>query len=164
MPPPRQALAQLLEQSAPHRYVAILAYTTPSPKIDAALRALRKAIMVRHHIATTAGYGPRYLHSTGQLHKGGPNSGLFLELVDAMKPDLPIPEQSYTFGTLAQAQALGDLQSLHSHQRPAVRISLGADPVRTIRRLVALLTPSARAGRKKPATTRPTPSARRARR
>ena len=66
--------------------------------------------------------------------------------------------------TEAQAQALGDLQSLHSHQRPAVRISLGADPVRTIRRLVALLTPSARAGRKKPATTRPTPSARRARR
>ena len=164
MPPPRQALAQLLEQSAPHRYVAILAYTTPSPKIDAALRALRKAIMVRHHIATTAGYGPRYLHSTGQLHKGGSNNGLFLELVDAMKPDLPIPEPSYTFGTLAQAQALGDLQSLHSHQRPAVRISLGADPVRTIRRLVALLTPSARAGRKKPATTRPTPSARRARR
>ena len=163
-PPPRQALTQLFEQAAPHRYVAILAYTTPSPRIEAALRALRKAIMIRHQMATTAGYGPRYLHSTGQLHKGGPNSGLFLELVDAMKPDLPIPEQSYTFGTLAQAQALGDLQSLHSHQRPAVRISLGADPVRTIRQLVALLTPSARASRKKPATTRPTPSARRARR
>lgn len=163
-PPPRQALAQLLEQAAPHRYVAILAYTTPSPQIDAALRALRKAIVVRHQIASTAGYGPRYLHSTGQLHKGGPNSGLFLELVDAMKPDLPIPEQSYTFGTLAQAQALGDLQSLHSHQRPAVRISLGSDPVRTIRRLVALLAPAARASRKKPATNRSTPSARRARR
>lgn len=163
-PSPQQALAQLLEQAAPQRYVAILAYTTPNPRIDAALRALRKGIMTRHHLATTAGYGPRYLHSTGQLHKGGPNSGLFLELVDAMKPDLPIPEQSYTFGTLAQAQALGDLQSLHSHQRPAVRISLGADPVHAIRRLVALVAPAARVSRKRPATTSPTPSARRARR
>ncbi len=162
-PPPQQAIAQLFAQAAPHRYVAILAYTTPSSKIDTALRALRKAIMTRHKMATTAGYGPRYLHSTGQLHKGGPNSGLFLELVDAMKPDLAIPEQTYTFGTLAQAQALGDIQSLQSHQRPAVRISLGPDPVRTIRRLVALLTPS-RTARRKTTRTRRAPSARRARR
>jgi len=102
---------------------------------------LRKAFMVRHRLATTAGYGPRYLHSTGQLHKGGPNSGLFLELVDSMKPDLAVPEKFYTFGTLAQAQALGDLQSLQTHQRPAVRIALGPNPVRTIRSLVTLLTP-----------------------
>ena len=162
-PPPPQALAQLLTQAAPNRYVAILAYTTPSLKLDAALRALRKAIMTRYHLATTAGYGPRYLHSTGQLHKGGPNSGLFLELVGAMKPDLSVPEQPYSFGTLALAQALGDLQSLHSHQRPAVRISLGTDPVRTIRRLVTRLAPAATA-RRKPAPTRRTASARRARR
>ncbi|MBS0169253.1 MAG: glucose-6-phosphate isomerase [Nitrospira sp.] len=162
-PPPQEALTQLFEQAAPHRYVAILAYTTPTTQMEAALRALRKAIMIRHQLATTAGYGPRYLHSTGQLHKGGPNSGLFLELVDAMKPDLAIPEQAYTFGTLAQAQALGDLQSLHSHQRPAVRISLGPDPVRTIRRLITWLSPTASA-RRKPAATRRVPSARRARR
>ncbi|HRB81972.1 MAG TPA: glucose-6-phosphate isomerase [Nitrospira sp.] len=157
---PRQALTQLLEQATPNRYLAILAYTTPSPQLDASIRALRKAVMLRHHIATTAGYGPRYLHSTGQLHKGGPNSGLFLELVDSMKPDLPVPEKFYSFGTLAQAQAVGDLQSLQTHQRPAVRIALGPNPVRTIRSLIAMLTP-ARAGRRKPAAKkRPLPKRR----
>ena len=145
---PRQALTQLLEQA------------TPSPQLDASIRALRKAVMLRHHIATTAGYGPRYLHSTGQLHKGGPNSGLFLELVDSMKPDLPVPGKFYSFGTLAQAQAVGDLQSLQTHQRPAVRIALGPNPVRTIRSLIAMLTP-ARAGRRKPAAKkRPLPKRR----
>ena len=139
---PKQALSQLLEQTAPNRYVAILAYTTPTPQVEAAFRALRKALMARYHLATTAGYGPRYLHSTGQLHKGGPNSGLFLELVDMMRPDLTVPEQFYTFGTLAQAQAIGDLQSLQSHQRPAVRIALGPNPVRTIRSLVTFLAPA----------------------
>ena len=157
---PRQALTQLLEQATPNRYLAILAYTTPSPQLDASIRALRKAVMLRHHIATTAGYGPRYLHSTGQLHKGGPNSGLFLELVDSMKPDLPVPEKFYSFGTLAQAQAVGDLQSLQTHQRPAVRIALGPNPVRTIRSLIAMLIP-ARAGRRKPAAKkRPLPKRR----
>jgi len=157
---PRQALTQLLQQATPNRYLAILAYTIPSPQLDASIRALRKAVMLRHHIATTAGYGPRYLHSTGQLHKGGPNSGLFLELVDSMKPDLPVPEKFYSFGTLAQAQAVGDLQSLQTHQRPAVRIALGPNPVRTIRSLIAMLTP-ARAGRRKPAAKkRPLPKRR----
>ncbi len=157
---PKQALTQLLEQATPNRYLAILAYTTPSPQLDASIRALRKAVMLRHHIATTAGYGPRYLHSTGQLHKGGPNSGLFLELVDSMKPDLPVPGKFYSFGTLAQAQAVGDLQSLQTHQRPAVRIALGPNPVRTIRSLIAMLTP-AKAGRRKPAAKkRPLPKRR----
>jgi hypothetical protein len=107
---PKQALTQLLEQAAPHRYLAILAYTTPSPQLDASIRALRKAVMRRHQIATTAGYGPRYLHSTGQLHKGGPNSGLFLEFVDNMKPDVPVPEKFYSFGTGPGA----------SHRRPSI--------------------------------------------
>ncbi len=147
---PKQALTQLLEQAAPNRYLSILAYTTPSPQFEAALRALRKAVMLRHRLATTAGYGPRYLHSTGQLHKGGPKSGLFLELVDAMKPDLPIPGKLYSFGTLAQAQAIGDLQSLTTHQRPVCQIPLGRDPVSTIQSLVALLTPP-KAGSRKPA-------------
>ncbi|MDP9131641.1 MAG: glucose-6-phosphate isomerase, partial [Nitrospirota bacterium] len=147
---PKQSLIQLLEQAAPNRYLSILAYTTPSPQMEAALRALRKAVMLRLHLATTAGYGPRYLHSTGQLHKGGPNSGLFLQLVDTMKPDVPVPGKFYTFGALAQAQAIGDLQSLHTHQRPASHITLGRDPVATIRSLVALLTPT-KAGSRKPA-------------
>lgn len=157
---PKQALARLLEEAGPNRYLAILAYTTPTPQLEAALRALRKAVMVRHHIATTAGYGPRYLHSTGQLHKGGPNSGLFLEFVDSMKPDVPVPGKFYSFGTLAQAQAIGDLQSLQSHQRPAVRIALGPDPVRTIRSLIALVAPTRTSRRKAAATTPPTPKRR----
>ena len=152
---PKQALTQLLEQASPSRYVSILAYTTPSPQMEAAMRALRKSIMARHHLATTAGYGPRYLHSTGQLHKGGPNSGLFLELVDAMKPDLPVPGKFYTFGTLAQAQAIGDLQSLQTHQRPAAHIALGRNPVSTVRSLVALLTPTKTGSRKPIAKKRP---------
>lgn len=145
----------MLEQAAPNRYLSILAYTTPSPQLEAALRALRKAVMLRHHLATTAGYGPRYLHSTGQLHKGGPNSGLFLELLDAMEPDLPIPGKAYTFGTLAQAQAIGDLQSLHRHQRLATHIMLGRDPLGTIRNLVALVSPSKTSSRQPMAKTRP---------
>lgn len=157
---PKQALTQLLEQTAPNRYLAILAYTTPTAQVEAALRTLRKAIMVRHHLATTAGYGPRYLHSTGQLHKGGPNSGLFLELVDTMRPDVPVPGKFYTFGTLAQAQAIGDLQALQTHQRPAVRIALGPNPVRTIRSLVTLLTPTKATRRKSVAKKRTTPTRR----
>ena len=160
---PKQALTQSLEQMGSNRYLAILAYTTPTPQVEAALRALRKALMVRYHVATTAGYGPRYLHSTGQLHKGGPNSGLFLQLVDSMKPDLAVPEKFYTFGTLAQAQALGDLQSLHTHQRQAVRIALGPNPVRTIRSLVTFLTP-AKATRRKSVPKKRTTSTRRSRR
>jgi glucose-6-phosphate isomerase/transaldolase/glucose-6-phosphate isomerase len=118
--------------------------------VEAALRALRKAVMLRYHMATTAGYGPRYLHSTGQLHKGGPKSGLFVEFVDTMRPDLPVPGKFYTFGTLAQAQAIGDLQSLHTHKRPAVHIALGRTPAGTIRSLITLLAP-ARTGRRKTA-------------
>lgn len=163
MLPPKQALTQLLEQVGPNRYLAILAYTTPTNQVEAALRALRKAFMVRHHLATTAGYGPRYLHSTGQLHKGGPNSGLFLELVDTMRPDLAVPGTFYTFGTLAQAQAIGDLQSLHTHQRPAVRIALGPNPVRTIRSLVTFLTPT-KASRRTSVPKKRTTSTRRTRR
>src|SRR5581483_12121710 len=70
----------LWQHAAPGRYCAVLAYVTPSPKADAALRGLRESIMTAYRIATTAGYGPRYLHSTGQLHKGGPESGLYVQI------------------------------------------------------------------------------------
>ncbi len=146
---PKQAVSHLLAQAAPARYLSILAYTTPSAQIEAALRMLRLAVMQRHKLATTAGYGPRYLHSTGQLHKGGPNTGLFLELVDAMTPDLPVPGKVYSFGTLAQAQALGDLQSLEAHHRPAVRVPLGSNAATTIRSLAALIKPIRRPAARK---------------
>jgi glucose-6-phosphate isomerase/transaldolase/glucose-6-phosphate isomerase len=119
-------LPALLTQAGPGRYLAILAYLTPSARADAAIKALRKTLLTKHHLTTTAGYGPRYLHSTGQLHKGGPNSGLFLQLVEEMKPDVPVPRQPYSFGVLAQAQAVGDYQSLQARHRAVTRVRLSS--------------------------------------
>jgi transaldolase/glucose-6-phosphate isomerase len=79
------------------------------------------------HLATTVGYGPRFLHSTGQLHKGGPNTGFFLQLIDEPKDDLPVPEADYTFGTLIRAQALGDYRALRQRDRRVLRVMLGHD-------------------------------------
>ena len=147
---PKDGVRELAKLIEPGRYLAILAYMTPTTKGERLLSAIRKAWLIHHRLTTTMGYGPRYLHSTGQLHKGGPGTGLFLQLVESMKPDVPIPGQSYTFGTLAQAQALGDYQSLRAHGRVVVRIDLGRDPLPTLRSLASLLTP--RKG--KPATRR----------
>jgi len=129
------ALADLLAKAAPGRYLAILAYMAPSRQADEAIKALRQSMLVRHHLPTTTGYGPRYLHSTGQLHKGGPNTGLFLQLIEHMTPDMRVPGAPYTFGTLAQAQAVGDFQSLQMHQRAVVAMRLGQQPISTIRAL-----------------------------
>jgi hypothetical protein len=78
-------------------------------------------------VATTVGYGPRFQHSTGQLHKGGANNGVFLQFVAAGEPDLAIPDAPYTFKTLKAAQALGDLRTLEKHERRVVRIQLGTE-------------------------------------
>ncbi len=133
----RKAVTDLLAQCTQGSYVGILAYMQPSRQADGAIRRIRQRFMTEGRVATTAGYGPRYLHSTGQVHKGGPARGLFLQLLEAPKPDVPIPGQSYTFGTLAQAQAIGDLQSLHTHGRPALQVRLGANPLAALARLGA---------------------------
>jgi transaldolase / glucose-6-phosphate isomerase len=132
----------------PGTYVSILAYTTPSRPFETAMGRLRKALMNTHHVATTFGYGPRYLHSTGQLHKGGPSTGVFMELVDRMQPDLAIPGKPFSFGTLAQAQAAGDLESLRTHDRHAIRIPLGPDPAATVNRIAAGFQPSTKPRRR----------------
>lgn len=134
-------VSDLLAKAAPGQYLAILAYLRPSAQADAALHALRRTILTRYRLATTVGYGPRYLHSTGQLHKGGPNTGLFLQLIEPMTPDLKIPGEPYTFGMLARAQALGDFQSLQAHGRPVIAIRLGRQGTARIR---ALIPPAAR--------------------
>ena len=134
-----QAAARLKRQCRPGAYVAILAYTTPSPKMELAIRLLRRALLSHHHVTTTAGYGPRYLHSTGQLHKGGPKSGIFLQLIDPMTPDLRIPGKPFTFRTLAQAQAAGDIQALQAHEQQAIVLPLGKNPIATIRMLTKFL-------------------------
>ena len=147
---PSQAAKQLMSDLRPGAYVGILAYTTPSSKVESAIRAVRKALVARG-VTTTAGYGPRYLHSTGQLHKGGPKTGLFLELIDNMTPDLSIPGKPFTFGTLAKAQATGDLQSLQAHDRQVVMVRLGKNQAAVIQAIAASLAPAAKP--RKPAST-----------
>jgi hypothetical protein len=78
----------------------------------------------KYRVATTVGYGPRYLHSTGQLHKGGPNSGVFLEIVGDDPNDIKIPGEPFSFGVLKQAQALGDFQALRNHGRRVLRVQV----------------------------------------
>jgi glucose-6-phosphate isomerase len=119
------ALSELVDGLAPPAYLAIMGYLPYSEETEAAISRLREALIERFHVATTWGYGPRFLHSTGQFHKGGPKTGRFLQLIDDPGEDLEIPGEPYTFATLIRAQADGDLQTLRSHGLPAVRISVG---------------------------------------
>ncbi|MBA3779127.1 MAG: transaldolase, partial [Chloroflexi bacterium] len=123
-----EELRRHLERARPSSYVAIQAYIAPSPQRDAALAALRSLIRDRTGLATTVGYGPRFLHSTGQLHKGGPRTGCFLQLTSGHPTDLQIPGAKETFGTLIDAQARGDFTSLEGHELPVARVDLSEDP------------------------------------
>jgi glucose-6-phosphate isomerase/transaldolase/glucose-6-phosphate isomerase len=124
----RTAIKALLARAKPGAYFATMAYTARTPGSEAAISAIRAAVRDSTQIATTAGYGPRFLHSTGQLHKGGPKTGLFLQVVQQDARDVPIPGQPFTFSILKQAQSLGDLQSLSSRKLPVLRVTLGKDP------------------------------------
>ncbi|MDQ5833992.1 MAG: hypothetical protein M3550_13195, partial [Actinomycetota bacterium] len=129
-------LEELLAAAQPPHYVAIMAYLEPSAEFDAAIAELRRAIRERGRATTTFGYGPRFLHSTGQFHKGGPPTGLFLQLVHDGEEDVEIPEAGYGFRHLKNAQALGDLQTLRDHGLPAVQIRLEGDPADAVRRIL----------------------------
>src|SRR5215204_2647377 len=125
------SLDDLLAGAAPPRYIAILGYVTPSDDYDAAVADLRVALRKRTKCTTTFGYGPRYLHSTGQYHKGGPPNGLFIQLYQPADEDIEIPEAGYSFEHLKNAQALGDMQTLRAHGLRVVRIEVdGPDDVR----------------------------------
>jgi transaldolase/glucose-6-phosphate isomerase len=129
----QSSLASLLKQVEPDDYVATLAYLPMTPAIDRALQAMRGSIRDRLKVATTIGYGPRFLHSTGQLHKGGANKGVFIQFTADAAHDLKIDGKEFSFGTLIRAQALGDLQALrHRHYR-VVRIHLGQDVIGGLR-------------------------------
>ncbi|MGI9098271.1 MAG: bifunctional transaldolase/phosoglucose isomerase [Solirubrobacteraceae bacterium] len=131
LPEPEQAgdddLRALLGAAGPPDYVAILGFMGPDEEVDAAVAELRSAIRDATDAATTFGYGPRYLHSTGQLHKGGPPSGRFLVLVHDGAEDVPIPGRPYGFRTLKNAQAVGDLETLRSRGRRAQWLRLEGD-------------------------------------
>ncbi|MBM4125234.1 MAG: glucose-6-phosphate isomerase [Nitrospira sp.] len=159
--PMERTLADLLKQAGPGNYLAILAYLRPTAQADAALKALRRRLLLKYRLPTTSGYGPRYLHSTGQLHKGGPATGLFLELVEDMTPKLDVPGAPYTFGVLAEAQSVGDLQSLQSHRRPVVRVRLGRNPLEKIKALARTTSP-AKTTRRRPSQTTKKAAAKRA--
>jgi transaldolase/glucose-6-phosphate isomerase len=134
-----ETLAHFLAQAGPSDYVTLMAYLTETPAIDQALQSIRLKLRDRLKLATTLGYGPRFLHSTGQFHKGGPNTGLFLQLTADDTEDADVPGEPYSFGVLKRAQALGDLEALRKHGRRVVRIHLGADVTAGLRVLAEAL-------------------------
>ncbi len=129
-------------------YIALQAHLPPTPETTAALQDVRRQLLARTGLATTLGFGPRYLHSTGQLHKGDAGRGLFIQLTADSVADAPIPDEagaaasSITFGVLAQAQALGDRQALLDRGRAVLRIHLGADIAAGIAQLRRALHPN----------------------
>jgi transaldolase / glucose-6-phosphate isomerase len=134
------ALHALLLDAAPPQYVAIMSYSEPSPEFDEAADELRAVIREATKATTTFGYGPRFLHSTGQFHKGGPKTGRFLQLIHDGPTDIEIPGAPYTFTTLKNAQAIGDLNTLRELGLPAERVRLqGDDPVSALRALTATI-------------------------
>jgi transaldolase/glucose-6-phosphate isomerase len=132
------AFALWLAQARPGDFIAIQAYLAPEAGTTRALQALRLALSKKTGLATTLGYGPRFLHSTGQLHKGGPNEALVLQLVDEPARDLAVPETDLTFGRLIRAQALGDYQALVQRGRRVLRVDLKDDPSGSLGLIAAL--------------------------
>ena len=116
-------------------YVALNVYVERTPAVHAAFQRIRTLIRDAKHVATTVGYGPRFLHSTGQLHKGGPNTGVFIQITAGEGEDLMIPGEPYSFGTLAAAQALGDMKSLTTRHRRVIRIHVGLDVESGVKRI-----------------------------
>ncbi|MEO6204229.1 MAG: glucose-6-phosphate isomerase, partial [Mycobacteriales bacterium] len=114
------ALAALLDDLTPTGYLAVMAYVDRAR--DGALAAIRPALAARTHRPVTFGWGPRFLHSTGQFHKGGTPVGVFLQITGAIAKDLAIPDQKFTFGELIRAQAAGDANVLAEHGRPVLRL------------------------------------------
>ena len=118
-------LGAVLAEVRPGDYVSIQAYLDRTPETEEVLQGIRMRLRDRLHVATTLGFGPRFLHSTGQLHKGGPNTGVFVQVVDERRDaDPDIPGGAFSFGTLIDAQALGDLRSLRAHDRRVARVTL----------------------------------------
>jgi hypothetical protein len=140
-------LGSFLKQSKPGDYVAIQAYVQPTQETSAALQQLRISIRDYTGLATTVGYGPRFLHSTGQLHKGDAGNGLFIQIIAASNPqDAAIPDEagsphsSISFGVLKDAQALGDLKALLYAWRRVIRFHLGHDVISGLERLAESFT------------------------
>ncbi|QPC84337.1 bifunctional transaldolase/phosoglucose isomerase [Phototrophicus methaneseepsis] len=122
-----QVLAAQITGTNTGDYFALLVYLTPDEETEAKIQEIRRRLRHVTRRAVTLGYGPRYLHSTGQFHKGGPNNGVFIQITANVETDIDIPGEPYSFGTLFQAQAAGDLQALHNHNRRAFRFHIDGD-------------------------------------
>ena len=131
----RDALDALVGSLGSGDYFAINAYLARSQANDGHFRSIRRHVRASQRVATTLGYGPRFLHSTGQLHKGGPNTGVFLQVTAEAEEDVAIPDQNYSFGVLAAAQAEGDFAVLADRGRRALHLHLTGDVERGIAKL-----------------------------
>ena len=138
---PAASLSDLLAGAEKGKYLAIMAYLRQTAEVDRVLAEFRQKVMTRHQIATTLGYGPRFLHSTGQLHKGGPNTGLFIQITAGHKEDIPVPGKPYTFGIVTDAQALGDLEALQTLGRLVAQIHFSQADAKAISGLLEELEP-----------------------
>jgi hypothetical protein len=134
----RQELEEFLDRRRPRDYVALMAYLPCTPAAEASLQELQGLLRDRTQLAATLGFGPRFLHSTGQFHKGGPNTGLFIQLTGTPHHDHPIPGLPSTCGALIRAQAQGDLEALRQSGRRVLRLELGTEPERNLAELVDL--------------------------
>ncbi len=124
------AIKRFCEQCSDGDYIALQAFLSPEKKIKDVLQEIRLRLLDKAGIATTVGFGPRFLHSTGQLHKGGPNNGLFIQMVDTPHQDIPVPETEYSFGQLIAAQSYGDYSALKQKGRRIIRVQIGEDTAR----------------------------------
>ena len=131
----KNAVSSQLAQIKPGDYIAFLNYIEETPAIDRQLQELRTYLRDTTRCATTVGYGPRFLHSTGPLHKGGPNTGVFFQIGAKDATDFPIPGEAYTFSVLKEAQALGDYRALKARDRRVVKVDLGDDSLSGLERL-----------------------------
>jgi transaldolase / glucose-6-phosphate isomerase len=129
------ALRAHLARAGGGDYIALLNYLEETPEHEAVIQEIRTHLRDATRCATTTGYGPRFLHSTGQLHKGGSDAGVFIQITEPDQVDLPVPGESYSFSVLKQAQALGDFRSLSSRDRRAIRVDLGKDALAGLQRL-----------------------------
>ncbi len=134
-----EVLKSHLARAGAGDYIALLNYIEETPEHEAVIQQIRTHLRDATRCATTTGYGPRFLHSTGQLHKGGSDAGLFLQITAPDTADFPIPGQPYTFSVLKEAQALGDFRALTSRGRRALRVDLGADVLAGLERLRQLI-------------------------
>lgn len=135
----QELLENFFAAGQPGDYFSLLVFLPEEAKIIEHMQLMRRLVLDHLGLATTFGFGPRYLHSTGQFHKGGPNKGLFMMLTAEDIEDIPIPNKGYTFGTLKMAQALGDLEALRRHGRRVLRVHLGKQIEEGLKELIEIM-------------------------